>query len=697
VRRVAAVLAAALVLALALLAVPSRAAHAASVVLSQGKTTTASSVENVGTPASSATDGDLGTRWSSQAADPQWLAVDLGSAKAVTGVHLAWETAYASAYQIQTSDDGATWTTRATGTASSSTAQDVAVTATARYVRLYATARATQWGVSLWEFQVLGSDAAPPAGDTLLSQGRTTTASSVENGGTPASAATDGDEGTRWSSAFADPQWIAVDLGSAQPLSRVHLVWENAYASAYQVQTSNDGATWTTRATTTASSSAPQDVALSVTARYVRVYATARATQYGVSLWELQVFGGDGSTPPTDPPSGDARLLSYGKPATASTFQDDGQCPGCTPAKAFDADPASRWATNATTGWTDAGWLQVDLAKTAHVSQVVLQWDPAYATGYQVQVSDDGQSWRTIYTTTTGKGLTEKLDVSGDGRYVRLNLTKRSGPYGYSLYTFDVYGTGGDPVAPPTSDVPDPNFTHLAWSDEFDGASGSGPDGSKWTIDSGTGQNGEQEYYTPSGNATLDGQGHLVIEARKESAGGRDYTSARLNTSNKFMFQYGRVEARIKVPDGQGFWPAFWMMGSNFLTGTPWPQNGEVDIMEVLGKDTTTSYSTLHAPAYNGGGGYGGSYGLPGGAKLSGGFHTWAAEWDKTGIRYYLDDRLVFTADKATVEATRGPWIYDHPFYVILNLAVGGDWPGNVDATTPFPAQMVVDYVRVYR
>jgi hypothetical protein len=168
VRRVAAVLAAALVLALALLAVPSRAAHAASVVLSQGKTTTASSVENVGTPASSATDGDLGTRWSSQAADPQWLAVDLGSAKAVTGVHLAWETAYASAYQIQTSDDGSTWTTRATGTASSSTAQDVAVTATARYVRLYATARATQWGVSLWEFQVLGSDAAPPAGDTIL-------------------------------------------------------------------------------------------------------------------------------------------------------------------------------------------------------------------------------------------------------------------------------------------------------------------------------------------------------------------------------------------------------------------------------------------------------------------------------------------------------------------------------------------------
>ncbi len=170
-----------------------------------------------------------------------------------------------------------------------------------------------------------------------------------------------------------------------------------------------------------------------------------------------------------------------------------------------------------------------------------------------------------------------------------------------------------------------------------------------------------------------------------------------MNTSNKYMFQYGRVEARIKVPEGNGLWPAFWMMGADFLTGRPWPYNGEVDIMEVLGKDTTTSYSTLHAPAYNGGGGYGGPYTLPDGSKLSNGFHVWAAEWDANAIRYYLDGRLVFTADKATIEDTRGPWIFDHDFYVILNLAVGGDWPGPVDATTPFPSRMLVDYVRVYR
>lgn len=695
---------AALAMVLTFVAVRADTAHAAAaVVLSKGKPTTASSVENGGTVAANATDGDVGTRWSSAAADPQWLQVDLGSTQSISEVDLTWETAYASKYTIQVSGDGSTWTTVYTGAPTSAAKQTLAVSASGRYVRLNATARATQYGVSLWEFEVLGTSA--PAGSSLLSKGRPTTASSVESAATPASSATDGDLGTRWSSQFSVPQWIAVDLGSAKALSRVDLTWEAAYATSYQVQTSNDGSTWTTQSTQTASSATKQSVALNATARWVRINATGRATGYGISLWELEVFGTDGTTTPpttptpTTPPTtpGGAVLLSYGKPGTASSSQDDGTCYQCTPDKALDADPASRWATANPGGWTDAGWLQVDLGATAHVSQVVLQWDPAYATGYQIQVSANGSTWTTIYSTTTGKGLKETLNVSGDGRYVRLDLTKRSGPYGYSLYAFDVYGTGGNPVQPPSTNHPAPNFTHLAWSDEFNGAAGSGPDTSKWTVDAGTGQNGEQQYYTPSGNLNMDGQGHLVIEARKQTAGGRDYTSGRMNTSNKYMFTYGRVEARIKVPTGQGYWPAFWMMGADFLTGRPWPYNGEVDIMEVLGKDTTTSYSTLHAPAYNGAGGYGGSYKLPNGAPLSDDFHTWAAEWDASGIRYYLDDRLVFTADKATVESTRGPWIYDHDFYVILNLAVGGDWPGPVDATTPFPAKMLVDYVRVYR
>lgn len=703
--RVAVAALAVLAVVLSLAAVRADQAHALApgvVVLSQGKPTTASSSESAATPASAATDGDAGTRWSSAFSDNQWIQVDLGATRSFVGFDLTWESAYASRYTIATSTDGTTWTTVVNGTASSAAKQSLTASGSARYVRLTGTQRATGYGISLFELQVLGTTDTSSA--TLLSKGRPTTASSSESAATPASSATDGDLGTRWSSAFSVPQWIQVDLGSSRALTRVDLTWESAYATAFTIQSSQDGTTWTTQATQTAATGGKQSIALGGTGRYVRLNATAKSTGYGISLWELEVFGtGDGSTPtptPTTTPTqnpGGAVLLSYKKPGTASSSQDDGTCYQCTPDKALDADAASRWASANPAGWTDAGWIQVDLGATAHVSRVVLQWDPAYATGYQVQVSPNGTTWTTIYSTTTGKGLKETLDVSGDGRYVRLNLTKRSSAYGYSLYGFDVYGTGGNPVQPPTVNLPAPNFTRLAWSDEFNGAAGAGPDASKWTVDAGTGQNGEQQYYTPTGNLNMDGQGHLVIEARKETAGGRDYTSGRMNTSNKFMFTYGRVEARVKVPTGQGYWPAFWMMGADFLTGRPWPYNGEVDIMEVLGKDTTTSYSTLHAPAYNGAGGYGGSYKLPDGAPLSNDFHTWAAEWDASGIRYFLDNRLVFTADKATVESTRGPWIYDHDFYMILNLAVGGDWPGPVDASTPFPAKMLVDYVRVYR
>ncbi|WP_033345118.1 discoidin domain-containing protein [Catenuloplanes japonicus] len=489
------------------------------------------------------------------------------------------------------------------------------------------------------------------AAETLLSQGRPVTASSTESATAfPASAAVDGDGGTRWSSAAADPQWLRVDLGASTSVSRVALNWEAAYARAFQIQTSADGNTWTTIHTAT---------------------------------------NGDGTPPAT------AGLLSYKKPGTASTSQSDGACWECTPDKAFDSDPASRWATSNVNGWVDPGWIAVDLGATAQIQRVVLQWDPAYATAYQIQVSNDGNAWTSIYSTTAGRGFKETLTVSGTGRYVRMYGTARSNGYGYSLYEFQVYGTGGNPTPPPAQPA-DPVFpaTRLVWSDEFNGAAGGKPDAAKWTIDPGTGQNNEVQYYTNNDNASLDGNGALVLEARRQTAGGRDYTSHRMNTSNKFHVQYGRVEARVKVPKGNGLWPAFWMMGADFLEGRPWPYNGEIDIMEVLGRNTSEAYSTLHAPAYNGAAGYGQKYAT---VDLSQDFHVWAAEWDSKGIRFFLDGRLVFTADKATVESTRGPWVFDHQFYLILNLAVGGDFPGPVDATTPFPSRMYVDYVRVYQ
>ena len=556
------------------------------------------------------------------------------------------------------------------------------------------------------------------AAEVVVSQGKPATASSTEIAGAylPREAV-DGNNGTRWASAFSATQWFQVDLGTPTAVSRIAINWEGAYAKAFTIQFSTNGSSYTQAYATTTGPGGQQSIPVSGTARYVRINLTQRALEiYGYSFWEFQVFSGGGtppsspppsspppssqppsSPPPSSPPPGGTRLLSYNKPAQASTSQNDVNCNPCTPDKAFDNDPASRWATSSTNGWVDPGWISVDLGATAQISQVVLQWDPAYAKAYQIQVSGDGTNWTSIYSTTTGDGLKDVINATGSGRYVRMYGTARSSAYGYSLWEFSIYGTGGAPQAPPAKPA-DPSFpaTRLVFEDNFNEGSGTKPSTSKWTYDPGVPNNGEIQYYTPnSENAQTDGAGNLVIEARRQDYQGRQYTSGRMNTGNKFSTQYGRFEARIKVPKGNGLWPAFWMMGDDFLTGRPWPYNGEIDIMEVLGRNTTEMYTTLHAPAYNGGGGYGQKNAA--GVDLSQDFHVYAAEWDSKGIRFFLDGRQVFNAAKDTVENTRGPWIFDHKFYLILNLAVGGDFPGPIDASTPFPARMLVDYVRVYQ
>ena len=545
------------------------------------------------------------------------------------------------------------------------------------------------------------------AAGQLLSQGRPVTVSSSENDvAFPAKAAVDGDPGTRWSSQFSDPQWIQVDLGAAHAISEVDLQWEASYAKAFKLQVSNDASTWTDIYSTTTGPGGKQALTVTGNGRYVRMYGTQRANQYGYSLWEFQVYGSDSSGPgttpttPSDPGTGSDVELSYTKPATASTFQDDGACSACTAAKVTDGDVTTRWATSSTNGWVDPGWVYVDLGKTANVHRVVFQWDAAYATAYQLQTSDDAKTWTTIYSTTTGKGHKEDLTgLKGTGRYVRMYGTARSNGYGYSLWEFQVFGTGGDPVTPPAK-IPNITLpaTKMVFDDEFNGSAGSTPDTAKWTADTGTGQNGEQEYYTDNKNATMDGGGNLVIEARKETppqCAGCAYTSGRINTAKTFNFTYGHAEARIKVSGTQGLWPAFWMLGANFPT-VGWPRSGEIDIMEHVGKVPDAVYSTLHAPAYYGGGGYGQPFTVAG-SDFANDFHTYAVDWDATKMIFYVDGKAFFTADKATIESTRGPWVYDHPFYLILNNAVGGDWPGAPDATTKLPQKMLVDYVRVYQ
>lgn len=231
----------------------------------------------------------------------------------------------------------------------------------------------------------------------------------------------------------------------------------------------------------------------------------------------------------------------------------------------------------------------------------------------------------------------------------------------------------------------------LVWADEF---AADKLDLQSWQIETGGHGWGNHELENYTGrqeNLRLE-NGMLVIEARQEKFGGSDYTSARIKTAGLREFTYGRFEARIKIPAGQGIWPAFWLLGAESATAG-WPERGEIDIMENIGKEPATSYATLHGPGYYGATGYGGSKKIAQG-KLADDFHIYSVEWDATQIRWYLDGQLYHQASPSTVP---GKWVFDHGFFIILNLAIGGDWPGAPDTSTRFPQQMLVDYVRVYK
>ena len=246
------------------------------------------------------------------------------------------------------------------------------------------------------------------------------------------------------------------------------------------------------------------------------------------------------------------------------------------------------------------------------------------------------------------------------------------------------------------SDATDPEdgTWELVWSDEFEGSAGTLPDPARWQFDIGTDWGNQQlEYDTDRPeNASLDGQGHLAIVARKESYQGSDYTSARITTKGLYATTYGRIEARIKLPFGQGIWPAFWMLGNNFdVVG--WPNCGEIDIMEYRGQKTSRVHGSLHGPGYFGGSAVTGSYDLQN-DRFDRDFHIFAVEWEKNYIAFFVDDTRYMRVDRTDVPGT---WVFDHPFFIILNLAVGGNFVGPPNASTIFPQTMLVDYVRVYK
>jgi beta-glucanase (GH16 family) len=257
-------------------------------------------------------------------------------------------------------------------------------------------------------------------------------------------------------------------------------------------------------------------------------------------------------------------------------------------------------------------------------------------------------------------------------------------------------------AAAQTSTPPQHAGRTLVWADEFNAPNDSPVDSSKWVLESGGNGWGNQEleYYTARPQNAFQQDGNLVIKVLEEKYTGpdgvtRNYTSARLKTQGKFAQKYGRFEARIKIPYGQGIWPAFWMLGDD-IEKKGWPKCGEIDVMENIGKEPAMVHGTIHGPGYSGDKGIGAPFELPAGQRFADDFHVYAVEWEPKAIRFYVDDHLYTTRTPA--DLPRGAkWVYKHPFFILLNVAVGGGWPGNPDSSAVFPQTMLVDYVRVYR
>lgn len=244
----------------------------------------------------------------------------------------------------------------------------------------------------------------------------------------------------------------------------------------------------------------------------------------------------------------------------------------------------------------------------------------------------------------------------------------------------------------------------LVLEENFDVAGAPNP--AIWSYDLGTGKDGwgnkELQYYSDRSQNIKIENGMLKITAVKESFLGSAYTSGRILTKNKFEQKYGRFEARIKMPLGKGLWPAFWLLGSNIELNveTPdnpntvvWPQCGEIDIMEYLGSNPTSMFGTVHGPGYSGGNAISKNYVLKN-ARYDTDFHIFGIEWGENYVNYYVDDVLY---NQITPKNVPGEWVFNQPFYIILNMAVGGNFPGPPNSDTVFPQTMIVDYVRVYQ
>ncbi|MFL6077993.1 MAG: discoidin domain-containing protein [Mycobacteriales bacterium] len=380
--------------------------------------------------------------------------------------------------------------------------------------------------------------------------------------------------------------------------------------------------------------------------------------------------------------------LAANRPATASSTEGAGYVA----ANAVDGDTGTRWAS----AWSDPQWIRVDLGSTQSICQVVLTWEAAAGKAYQIQTSADGNSWTTVYSTNTGAGGTETLDVSGSGRYLRVYGTQRTSGYGYSLWELAVYGGSG-------STPPPPDWTTI-WSDNFAGTAGTSPSSANWIMDTGTSApggpanwgTGEVETMSNStANVSVDGHNHLDITALRDGNG--NWTSGRLETQRSdFAAPAGgmlKISAAIKQPDpavATGYWPAFWTLGAGARGGGSWPAVGETDVMEnVNGHEQTSSGLHCgiapHGPC-NEFSGRGSGLRTCTGCLTD--YHTYAEIIDRSvsdeQIRWYVDDQLTWSVSESQVGVTTWQAAVDHGFFIMLDLAIGGSWP-NADCGCASP------------
>ncbi len=354
-------------------------------------------------------------------------------------------------------------------------------------------------------------------------------------------------------------------------------------------------------------------------------------------------------------------------------------------------NPASNAIDGSTlTGWSSSTannpWLRIDMRQIRDVNGLTIYWGNTYASNYNIQISEDGSTWTTVYTETACNGGTEVISFSlQPARYIKINCSTKCSIWEVTVST--------DDRCPKP-----PEAWTLVWSDEFDGPS---VDTTVWNYVTGDGGfgNNELEYYTSRLDNSYIEDGSLVIQAENVSYNGYTYTSAKMTTQGKKSFTYGRFEARIKLPQGgQGMWPAFWMMPTDSSQG--WPRCGEIDIMEAINL-LPTIYGTIHyADIYGNHQQSGGSY-TPA-ISPTNDYHIYAIEWGPVGIngctiRWYFDDYNYYTATTWSTSYAPFPAPFNKPFYFILNLAVGGNWPGNPNPSTPFPQKMYIDYLRVYQ